>query len=338
MGLSRWARARFERAGLVLLYHRIAELDLDPWELAVSPAHFEAHLDVIRRSATVLSLSDLIRHLENGAIPRRAVVVTFDDGYADNLVVAKPLLERYDVSATMFISTGPLGTRHEFWWDELESVLLTGAPLPPHLELELDGDSHQWMLEPTIDVSQDAGRYRHWHPWEPPPTQRHAAFAEIWRHLRTLREPARRPVLDRLAAWSGRNETARTSHRTLSYDDLRDLADSRLIDVGAHTVTHSRLSALADSEQRFELMTSRQHLQDVLGRPVISMSYPFGGREDYTSKTVAMAREAGFACACASVPGPVDARTDRFQVPRHFVGNVDGARFEEMLHQWSNAA
>lgn len=99
------------RQALILVYHRIAEVKVDPWELAVRPDHFAEQLQVIRRLGRPLSLRELVRSMRNGGIPRRAIVVTFDDGYADNLLQAKPLLDRADVPATVFLTAGALAAR-----------------------------------------------------------------------------------------------------------------------------------------------------------------------------------------------------------------------------------
>src|SRR5262249_22514658 len=76
---------------VILMYHRIASPAIDPWGLAVTPHHFEEHLDVLR-SRTVLSVADLVDRLERGALPDDAAAITFDDGYFDNLRAAKPRL------------------------------------------------------------------------------------------------------------------------------------------------------------------------------------------------------------------------------------------------------
>jgi peptidoglycan/xylan/chitin deacetylase (PgdA/CDA1 family) len=86
---------------LNLLYHRVNQLEPDPWELCVSPQHFSEHLEVIRQLA-------------------QRPCITFDDGYADNLEHALPRLERYDVPAKFFIVSGAIGRRTEMWWDELD--------------------------------------------------------------------------------------------------------------------------------------------------------------------------------------------------------------------------
>src|SRR5712671_3336606 len=91
---------------LILMYHRIANELTDPWGLAVTPAHFEEHLDALRRTRFPLRLSQFVRQLVAGTLPEHAVAVTFDDGYADNLLVAKPQLAAADVPATVFLATG----------------------------------------------------------------------------------------------------------------------------------------------------------------------------------------------------------------------------------------
>src|SRR4030095_8520096 len=91
----------FGARALILMYHRVAELRNDPYLLAVQPNHFSDHLEVIRRHCFPIKLQQLVKALANGRIPKRAVVITFDDGYADNLLNAKPLLERYGTPDTV---------------------------------------------------------------------------------------------------------------------------------------------------------------------------------------------------------------------------------------------
>src|SRR5688572_7601228 len=98
--LAARARKRLSSRALILLYHRVAEASSDPWSLAVKPAHFAEHLEVINRRARVLSVEELVAAIAGDKLPRLAIVITFDDGYADNLLNAKPLLEKNDCPAT----------------------------------------------------------------------------------------------------------------------------------------------------------------------------------------------------------------------------------------------
>src|SRR5262249_44019847 len=88
-------RERFRFAPLILLYHRVANLPSDPQLLSVTPKHFREHLEILRQSAHPMRLQDMVRALRKNQLPRTAVAVTFDDGYADNLHNGKPLLDHY---------------------------------------------------------------------------------------------------------------------------------------------------------------------------------------------------------------------------------------------------
>src|SRR5262245_38128283 len=121
---GKWLQKRLAARAVILMYHRIADVPLAPWSMCVAPEHFAAHLLMLRQYAIPMSLNQLAHAYHAGNLPQRAVAITFDDGYADNLHHAKPLLERYGIPATVFVTTGYVGSTREFWWDELERVLL----------------------------------------------------------------------------------------------------------------------------------------------------------------------------------------------------------------------
>ena len=127
-------RIRRERCSVILMYHRVAPAGIDPWRLLVTPEHFAEHLEVLRRTTTPLPLRRLVAEYASGRLPERAVAVTFDDGYVDNLTVAMPLLAAADISATVYVATGNTGTAREFWWDALTRALLLPTVLPSELE------------------------------------------------------------------------------------------------------------------------------------------------------------------------------------------------------------
>jgi hypothetical protein len=93
--IKRWFGKRSSEGVLVLVYHRVAKTRIDPWSLSVTPEHFAEHLEALRQHAVPLRLQQLSRALAKGTLPGRSVVVTFDDGYADNLYHAKPLDRRW---------------------------------------------------------------------------------------------------------------------------------------------------------------------------------------------------------------------------------------------------
>jgi len=184
-------RCRYVPSTLILLYHRIADVQPDPWSLCVTPRHFAEQLETLQQYSRPMQLRQLIRALADGYLPRRSVVITFDDGYADNLHHAKPTLERYEI--------------------------------------------------------------------------------------------------------------------------------------------------LAMAAQRDEVERSKVCLEEVLGHPITSFSYPYGKRCDYTQDTVTIVQQAGFACACSNFAGVVRRGTDRFQLPRVNVQDCDGEAFARQLWSWFGA-
>jgi peptidoglycan/xylan/chitin deacetylase (PgdA/CDA1 family) len=121
----------------------------------------------------------------------------------------------------------------------------------------------------------------------------------------------------------------------LSVEEVRALAGTELVDIGAHTVTHPALAALPAALQRDEVTQSKAHLEELLGRPVRWFAYPYGSSGTYTEESVGLVRQAGFAAACSALPGPVELRADRFQLPRVQVYDWDG---DELARRLSSLA
>ena len=326
---------RLAPKGLILMYHCVAEVDLDPWSLCVTPQHFAEHLEVLQKYAHPMSLQQLAQAHQNGKIPDRAVVVTFDDGYANNLHNAKPLLERYNIPATVFVTTGHIGYAREFWWDELERVLLQPKPLPEKLSLKIDEKAYQWELGAAVDYSEeDYRRDRCAKAWDSKPGSRLFFYYSVWQQLQPLQESDRQKALDEILRWANSEPIARSTHRSLTLEELRSLGQGELVEIGAHTVTHPFLSAHSLAVQRNEIQESKAHLEQLLERSVTSFAYPFG---DYTPETVPLMPEAGFTCACSTVEDTVWTQSDRFQLPRFGVENWNGEEFARRLLNWFNS-
>jgi len=329
-------RDKFTPAALTLVYHRVAEVASDPQLLCVTPQRFAEQLDVLQKKYNPLSLRELFISLQDGNIPRKGVVVTFDDGYADNLYNAKPLLERYSIPATIFVATGSLGLGREFWWDELDRLLLQPRRLPETLRLNINGSAFESDLnEAAYYGEDDFQRYCRWNVTEQnDPTPRQTLYRTLCQLFRPLPEEERQKALEELRAWAGAEPAGRPSHRALSPDEVIQLTNDDLVEVGAHTVSHSVLSALPMAVQRAEIEKSKARLEEIQGRTVTSFSYPYGSPSDYTGETVAGVKEAGFDCACSNFQGKVRMGIDPYQLPRFLVRNWTGREFESRLKEF----
>jgi peptidoglycan/xylan/chitin deacetylase (PgdA/CDA1 family) len=327
----RAARGRLRpRPGpLILLYHRVAEPSEDPFELAVSPTHFAEQLDWLDRQAQPIALSQLDAVQRAGRPPRRAVAISFDDGYLDNLTTAAPLLERHDLPATIFVTSGQLGSSREFWWDELARLLLGPLSLPSTLVLTLNGQQHRWQLDPRDADPADRCRWRYGQPSAPDSRQR--LFQEFYDLLKPAPPPTREAALELLRDQAGAPAEAHPLARALSPDELRQLAHAGLIEIGAHTVSHPPLDALLADAQRAEIGGSKAQLEALLDQPVQSFAYPHGLHDRSALQAV---REAGFVRACTTAGLPLPPRADPFRLPRLVVGNWDGDTFGRRLAPW----
>jgi peptidoglycan/xylan/chitin deacetylase (PgdA/CDA1 family) len=327
---------RMGRKGLILLYHRVAAIENDPQLLCVSPAHFDEHLAVLREHTTPLHLDQLCKVSGKLVGPSRPVAITFDDGYVDNVYHAKPLLEKYGIPATVFVTSGSVDSKAEFWWDELERLLLSPGRLPETLDLIVDKRSLHWELGNSAQYSHES--YRDHSRWnvmkDETPTERHALYKFLCSSISHLEPQEREKVLGDVRSWAGDPLGPRSEYRVMNRGEIRHLADRGLIDVGAHTVSHNQLSALCRDAQRAEIVNSKASLENILDRPVTSFSYPFGCPTDYTHETVAEVQSAGFALACSNFPAKVTRNSSPWELPRFLVRDWDGKLFQRFLEKW----
>lgn len=313
----RWLRSRFRPRALVLGYHRVADEPHDPFGLCVSPARFEQQLEVLARRARPLPLGELLRAARHGQLPRRGVAVTFDDGYADLLAVADPLLRRHEVPATCFVVTGALG--RELWWDALARFVRAGVRRGHPLRLSLPGGEIRW--DPAERSSSPARRS----------SGQASPLPRLYARLRALDGDRRQGALSTLEEWAGGAAVPDPTARVLTGDELTRLVGNGIWGAGAHTHSHPDLLALEPAARRVEIDRSGACLEELLGRPVEGFAYPFGSTAPSVAEEV---RGAGFRWACASGNDVVRGGTDPYRVPRFWPGNWDGAHFERWLRWW----
>ncbi|NTU70922.1 MAG: polysaccharide deacetylase family protein [Coriobacteriia bacterium] len=335
---DRWraARARFRGTAMVLAYHRIAELPCDPQRICLTPERFAEQIAIVAKEHETMTCGELLGIMRDGGrLPHRAMVVTIDDGYVDNLTHALPVLRQYGVPATAFLSSGFIGAPREFWWDELERLVLTSGELPQRIDIRVDETafSHSLRAErPWTDA--DATRWADWDITRPAPTPRHELFLALCTFVRPLTGAGREAALAQLRAELGASEAVREHNRTLSAEEVRELDRSGVFEIGAHTVTHQVLSARTEAEQREEIFADKAALEGVLGHSVRSFCYPHGARDRFDETSVRLAREAGFDGACTTDYGVVVPWLNRYAVPRCHTENIGGDEFRALTTRW----
>lgn len=300
-------------APVILMYHRVAAPARDTWALCVSPDRFRDQLAALRDRRTPVPVTALVDALDEGRAAEDAVALTFDDGYVDNLVTAKPLLEAAGVPATVYLATGWIDSGRHYWWDELEAALFGPGPL--RVDLDFAGERIAIDLADAV-WPEPAG----WRFGQRPRTARQKAYVRLWRRLRDLSPDRRAAVMDAL-----RGQTAPSCD-----DDSLPMSaaqagrlGSAWIDVGAHGVSHAPMTTLEPGARRTEIAESRCDAARLAGRPVDGFAYPHGDRDPATR---AMVRDAGYRYACSTVSAAVDPdHYDRFDLPRLMVLDWTGA-------------
>jgi peptidoglycan/xylan/chitin deacetylase (PgdA/CDA1 family) len=332
-------------AVVVLLYHRVYDPEFDPQLLSVFPETFDTQMSHLRRRYAVLGLEELREALAKGSVPRRAVAVTFDDGYADNLRNARPILERHRVPATVFVTTGYTDAGREFWWDELGRVLFFATRLPERLSLSNNGTTREWAMGAAARMTiEERLADRTWTVLrQDDPTELHRAYREIQPILSLAPSEQRDQMLMDLRGQTSNGAADLLEHSewadpvhdnvAMTREELRSLATGGLITIGAHTVTHPVLSALTPEAAAHEIRRSKLDLQEILGAPVTSFAYPYGYRGAYTAQNVADVRAAGLADAYSNFGGAVRPHADPYELNRILVRNWSLDEFGRMLRR-----
>lgn len=295
----------------ILLYHRVANDPIDSQLLTVSPNNFEAHLKELAENYRVVPLHQLLVEARTGQITPNTTAITFDEGYLDNLTNALPLLEKYGLHATIFVTSGMVGSQKEFWWDALERLFLATPNIPQSLNVSYAGGHFDLNLAT--------------------PQDRLKALDELAGFLRLQPVEEIEPFVDKLFGWAQISRIARASHRVITPEQLRQLAASPSVEIGSHTVTHTRLSSLSPDAQLREISHSKQYLESVTAKPVRILSYPFGSEGDFTAETARITTEEGFEAGIANIQGAVTLPIDMYSVPRRLVRNWTQEQFTTWL-------
>jgi peptidoglycan/xylan/chitin deacetylase (PgdA/CDA1 family) len=252
------------------MYHRFSAT---PALGRLSASLFEAHIRFIRRHFEPCRLSALAKRLRNReSLPPNLVVVTVDDGYADFREVAYPILQRYGVPATLFVTTRFVDQSIWLWPDRLRYYL--EASSGRHV-IEIAGARHEIVLADAAS--------------------RENAWSRLGDACLTLTPTEREQALAALEAALGVRLPPRPTDefRAITWDQVREL-DPTVVEIGCHTCSHPVLSKCSDDELETEVVASKAAIEREIGRPVVSFAYPNGQAKDYDARVIGKVRKAGY--------------------------------------------
>ncbi len=296
---------------MVLMYHSIssASEDIAYPRIVVSPANFEWQMDYLASRMNVISLATLLSHLSKGApLPAGSVVITFDDGYRDNYLKAFPVLEKYGLPATFFLSTDYIGTGKIKWEDRLSRAVRRNPASTLLVDLSTRG------LALAFDTSAGAKRLK--------------AIDGLIALLSGIDDQEREYILAELERQAGVKAPDREAPRVmLAWDEVRAMASNPLMTFGSHGAAHHRLSRASTPTVEEEIRTSKAEIENQTGCAVKWFAYPYGTPRDFDNRCKSILRAAGFDCALTTVYGRNTRTTDPFALRRIGAPNLRGAGF-----------
>lgn len=288
----------------IVIYHQVFE-QTDPMRPSEPDAKtFDWQMSLLSKYFTPISLTSAMDHLEQGTLPSNAVCVTFDDGYLNNLEVAQPILEKYQIPATVYIATG-FSTGQNMWNDRLIDLFADQAL--SRFSLEALGAS-------PMDVSD----------WD---SRRSAAYSLI-PQIKYRDYQERQKLIDALYV---ENNVQSAPRKMMTPDEIRKLS-SLGVDIGAHTVDHPILQSQDEQEQLRQIQTSKETLENWLQKPVTGFAYPNGKPvKDYGESAVEIVKKLGFRYAVSTRWGNSTKYTNPFELNRFTPWDNSELRFHTRM-------
>jgi len=225
---------------IVLLYHRVFDTEIDPQLLCVLPENFKKQMLYLKDNYKILRISELLKCLKEKKVFQKGIVITFDDGYADNYEFALPILEKLRIPAAFFVCGGNIGKSEEF---------------------------------------------------------------------------------------------VRKYYRALSINELQKMIKSECVEIGGHTVNHTRLSALSKNEQRKEIEENKNYLEKIINKKILAFSYPYGRKRDYNLDTIEIVKN-NYQIAFSNFPGIIRNNSHIYELPRFLIRDWDIEIFKRKIRNF----
>jgi peptidoglycan/xylan/chitin deacetylase (PgdA/CDA1 family) len=262
---------------LVLAWHNVEPTWCFPASRGAGARGLERQLAFLGRRCNVVPLADALRALDrDDPLPPRAVALTFDDGYRDQLELAAPMLSRLGLPATFFLIPGLLDGTARAWWELLAWTVTRSTR-----------DAVVW--EGRILGLRDDG-------------ERRRSLATVLEELKRRDHPGRNAALDELKDRCSPDGKLEEHASFLDWDGARQLVRQGFM-VASHSLNHAVLAQEPTPAQERDLTLSRRRLERELDVPVELLAYPNGKQPDYSQATIAAARGAGYSHALTTVEG-----------------------------------
>ena len=312
-GLKRTVfRIRNNGTATILCYHGIHSTPLPfPIWIQLSASLFEAHLQMLSRHYECISLHALVDQMKQGRIKGNPVVVTFDDGFASNYHLAFPLLKKYEVPATIYVTANLVGTSEYTWSDSIAAILITTNKAT----IEFSGS-----VLPIGDQQEKAFAYRKILNGL---KSKHPVEINAWIAAAMIDHELEKEQIVRHDLF------AVFSH--LTWRHIAEMLASGLVNIGSHGLNHSILARLGIEEALKEITESKKIIESNTGEPVTDFAYPNGTEADFRSEHRALLKQHGYCSVAVAIAERIGRDSHPLQLPRICIGKGTSVKSVEYV-------
>ena len=289
---------RFLYDNLILSYHRIVDnknqINSEINSISVTTETFEGQIKLLKKKFNIVSIDEILKidnRFENN------LAITFDDGYKDNLTHAVPILEKYNVPATIYITTRFLENKLDMWWYEIEKIIWQKDKL----------DFYFLDKKYYFDIKEENNKKN--------------CYKKLSLLFKSLSYLDQNKLLEQITKTK---ERIQFRDKILNKSDLIQLDQKKNITIGSHTHTHANLAILNDYECKKELLLSKQILENILNKKIAHFAFPYGSKKDAGFREANLVRDAGYQSAVTTQSGG-KINSNLYLIPRVHIGeNHDG--------------
>ncbi len=301
---------RSRNKSVILMYHRVSESsagdNCTKFEVGVAKNNFEAQMKYIRKNMNPLPLSDLVGYIIAGKeIPEKTIAVTFDDGYEDNYINAYPVLKKYSIPATIFLTTDHIESSKIFWWDKVSEIIKKTS------ESFINVNEFRTVSNSRFNL-QDSLKLGNW-------TQKAYAIGTIINLFKTFEYKKIPDAVDLLQRMLDIDNKDIENPAMVTWKQIKEMSNNG-IDFGAHTATHPDLTKIDLKEAEKEILKSKETIENKTNNTASGFAYPFGLSVNLNNQIKKIARDY-FQYACTAKMGPVADCSDIYGLKRVSVPN-----------------
>jgi len=301
-------KRHYQGVASVVMYHRLTKERLKSssfspnFFLSVHVEEFEKQLAYYAENFECLSIDDFYQAFIADSLPSRTLVITFDDGYLDNLTLALPLFEKYKIPASIFVSSAQFEGKNFAWWYSLETLIKTRDKIA----INIAGENLHFEAGSLVEKNN--------------------VYEKLNMLIKRISPSDRIHLINQLNELVTYDEHSEVQKLTLL--DLKALAASPYVTIGAHTVHHHNLSLCQVDVAKQEMLQSKQFLEQQIGKAVDFISYPYGESCHASEREYRLASELGFKAAFTTKISHIrkNDKNHLFDLPRIGIGYRDSLK------------